>query len=520
MIGSLAPLVLLALPAAPSVPLVVVEARLPGTPGHTALGAELAAAAHAPSPRQAAAALQARLGERLPTASAEAVAEASRRVEQGCAAFRAGDAHAAVALLDPALHVLDHAVAAEADDERLFQAALCRALALAVEQPGSEEARAALRAAADRFGEERQHRVLSEFGFAPLQAWLAALKELPPTSARLLVRPAALAAWDPTLDRAPPDPSTPTQVFLDGRHLGAAPVEREVRPGRHLVYVTLAGRPGTLRAVEIAPGGTVDFDPSGDFEPAVQTEGELALLVAAPPERDARLLVPAAWLARRLDAPGAAVYWLDGPRVHIALVGRDGQLRAELDVNAIEAPSELAARLHLLDERGAAHIDYRLPGVGRLALLVESVGAPQRVGLSLAWPGAPQPAPADLCVTPCTLFVPRGRATIHSGGDGLRAGIADVDVREPLRIRMYAPSARVHRAGVGLLIASGVSMLAALAVAGGAAAVPDDRIDPLLFTAGGLAASSFVALLTGVVMILVSQPGVARSEPLGAGPPP
>jgi hypothetical protein len=171
--------------------------------------------------------------------------------------------------------------------------------------------------------------------------------------------------------------------------------------------------------------------------------------------------------------------------------------------------------------------DFTTDAEGRVTLLLESVGAPQRVIFErrrvtdTAPPrGAPPPRTilgSGTCTTPCVLHVPPGPLVVRTEGTGLRR--ADLVYDAPTtdaRIVFRAGSQSRWNVGVGL-VAVGSTMLVALA---GLGLLSQTSGGPELPTASviGVSLGGAALLGVGVPMLLFNLSGIDHATPIAPSP--
>lgn len=174
--------------------------------------------------------------------------------------------------------------------------------------------------------------------------------------------------------------------------------------------------------------------------------------------------------------------------------------------------------------------DFTHDAEGRVTLLLESAGRPQRVIFEQRRPEAPpQPTPAaserttqrtsaplhnilgsGTCTTPCVLHVPPGALVVRTEGTGLRRVDMSYDVAPTdARITFRAASQAQWNVGVGL-VAVGSTVLLAIAGLGllsQTSGGPDLPTAPVI----GVSLGGAALLAVGIPLLALNTTGVARS---------
>ena len=197
---------------------------------------------------------------------------------------------------------------------------------------------------------------------------------------------------------------------------------------------------------------------------------------------------------------------------------------------AATAPWRRAPR-HAAPRPETAEIeDFTHDAEGRVTLLLESAGRPQRVIFEQRRPEAPPqptPSPSDraarptsaplhnilgsgTCTTPCVLHVPPGPLIVRTEGTGLRRVDMPYDVAPTdARITFRAASQAQWNVGVGL-VAVGSTVLIALA---GLGLLSQTSGGPSLPTPSviGVSLGGAALLAVGIPLLAFNTTGVARS---------
>lgn len=183
---------------------------------------------------------------------------------------------------------------------------------------------------------------------------------------------------------------------------------------------------------------------------------------------------------------------------------------------ALSAPSPAAA------QETPAHVDFSIRAAGRVALTLESDGAPLQVVVERR---IDRPAAeardrgvvlgSGRCQTPCALWVPPGVLRLRANAPGVRA--TDEDVSVPAggaTLRVRAGRAAVHNVGVGLVAVGATAILATMFVAladqGIFAGSDRGSLDLAPAAVVGAASVGAALLAGGIPLLLLHRNGVAR----------
>jgi PEGA domain-containing protein len=293
----------------------VVELRVQGEEPSQALAQELAKGIEGPPPLQTAAELARQLPPVTPTGKAEAVIEADRLVESGRDLYIDGKLDEATDALSRARSIL--AMTLEAFDEErkgaeaLFRSEMYRACALRSLGGGRMQlATEILKDAIRTFPSTEPN--YSEYGPENLRFYRQVRSEMDQQPmGRLRVEAGHEAA----------------AIYLNGRLLGTTPLDvTRVYPGRYRLSARRGNDKSRIHIIDVHAGDNeirIDLD----FDKALKTDRDLALVYASAAERHRRYRHDALQMVRLLSLRGALVFWNEGHVTHLAFVDKDGNAR-------------------------------------------------------------------------------------------------------------------------------------------------------------------------------------------------
>lgn len=251
--------------------------------------------------------------------------------------------------------------------------------------------------------------------------------------------------------------------------------------------------------------------------------GEPAAQPPAPAEEDALTLRDGSLLRGRVTALEV------GRQVVIVVTGGAARSVPWRDITSAEGPTFRSASVQLptappppppRPPYSLASTDLTRPAPGQVPLRIESEGAPQQVGVTLAieesgtgFESALLVRRRVLCTTPCTLYVRPGPFRLFATGHNLVETTSSVDVL-PLgtRVRLYAASRGVRNAAIGFTTAALIGALGSLVTL----LVVGASVSPLTLgiIAGATLGTSALLAIPGIILFATNPTGVRSTEPL------
>lgn len=169
-------------------------------------------------------------------------------------------------------------------------------------------------------------------------------------------------------------------------------------------------------------------------------------------------------------------------------------------------------------------VDVLKPGPGRVPFLVESAGAPQRITLhvdsGVRVNGFAFTVSAELCRTPCTLYLPPGTYGVESHAEGVVGAFTVAQVGDNGgHLKLKAKSSAVRGGGIALvavgaaaLLAGGITMAMGPLFSTGVSLTGESTYDatPLYIGGGATMGAGAVMIVAGSVMIAKTKGGAAE----------
>ncbi|MGZ3427648.1 MAG: hypothetical protein ACXVCV_13415 [Polyangia bacterium] len=190
-------------------------------------------------------------------------------------------------------------------------------------------------------------------------------------------------------------------------------------------------------------------------------------------------------------------------------------------------PREHAAR----ETKEEEPLDLMQPGPGRAALTVESAGKQQRIRLhvdsGVRINGFGYSVSAEVCRTPCRVYLPPATYGIESVGEGVTSAFTIVDVGPGgAHVKLKAASSRVHGAGLALVLvgsltaaAGGIVMAVAPLTSSVSSALGEPSSQDNMLLGGGITLGAGLAMLIpGAVMMGVSKGGAVEKDSFERAP--
>jgi hypothetical protein len=163
---------------------------------------------------------------------------------------------------------------------------------------------------------------------------------------------------------------------------------------------------------------------------------------------------------------------------------------------------------------------YRAPGPGRAPVRVESPGGQQVIATDVSTAnvaGFPLSVRRDVCLTPCTLYLPLGMHRIYAGGADMEHSTSVLDVPPSgLQLTLNARSFATLRAAVVLDVLGVLGMTASVPMLIFAAAENGNHADhdPVLWSGAIALGLGTAMLITGIALDAGSPRGAASVTPL------
>ncbi len=177
------------------------------------------------------------------------------------------------------------------------------------------------------------------------------------------------------------------------------------------------------------------------------------------------------------------------------------------------------------------HVDILKPCAGRVPYVVESAGKQQRLALhvssGVSVNGFVFTVAAEVCRTPCTLYLPPGDYGIESWGEGVTHAFTHIEVgASGGHLKLRAGRAGVYKAGVGLIVLGAITAIVggSLMATGGlisstSHASTTNSGDSLLLGGGITLGAGAALIIPGAVMVATAKGGAVEKDSYEKAPP-